>query len=287
MQLFLDMTINGVVLATSIMLIGIGFMLLHSILRIDNLAQGEMFMLAAMLTWYFTIHLHISYAIAIIISIIIVILLGILIEKYTFRKFRGDLLSSLILSMGLVFILQRSSLLVFGIETKKIPPVFPGIVSIGGVQLAADRIVVSLISLVTVVGLVIFVKLFKAGWGMRALAQDENAARLQGVSLKGICILTAALASAIAAIAGGLSAPLFVIYPGMGFPLLLKGLVAITIGGLGSMAGAILGSLIVGLVESYISTVISIEISQIVLFGILSFILIVKPSGIFGNPFER
>jgi branched-chain amino acid transport system permease protein len=121
---------------------------------------------------------------------------------------------------------------------------------------------------------------------MRAVAQDEEAARLQGVSIRYICTLTMALACGLGAIAGGLMAPVFMIVPTMGLPFLLKTIIAITLGGIGSIGGAILGSIIVGMVESYFSTLIAIEVAYIVLFGILSLILIVRPGGFFGTPYE-
>ena len=286
MQLIMEMTINGMMLATSMMLVGLGFTLLHSILRVVNLAHGEFYMMAAMLVWYFMFTYHLSYPLTILISMGIVIAFGLLVERYALRKFRGDLLSGLIVSMGLVFILQQGALLVFGTETKNLPSAFPGTVTFAGIQISKERVVISLISLVVITVLLIFVNRFKAGRAMRAVAQDEDAARLQGVSIRYICTLTMALACGLGAIAGGLMAPVFMVVPTMGLPFLLKTVIAITLGGIGSIGGAIIGSIIVGMVESYFSTLIAIEIAYIVLFGILSLILIVKPGGLFGTPYE-
>lgn len=286
MQLFIEMTVNGMVLATSLMLVGLGFTLLHSILRVVNLAHGEFYMLGAMLVWYLMFNYHLSYPLTILISMAITIALGLLVERYSLRKFRGDMLSGLIVSMGLVFIMQQGALLGFGTETKNLPAVFKGLITIAGIQLAKERVVVSLISLAVIGFLVIFVNRFKAGRAMRAVAQDEDAARLQGVSIRYICTLTMALACGFGAIAGGLMAPVFMVYPTMGLPFLLKAMIAIVLGGIGSIGGAVLGAIIVGMVESYVSTLIAIDVAYIVLFGILSLILIVKPGGFFGTPFE-
>jgi len=286
MQLIMEMTINGMMLATSMMLVGLGFTLLHSILRVVNLAHGEFYMLAAMLVWYVMSSYHLSYPLTILISMAIVIAFGLFVERFTLRKFRGDLLSGLIVSMGLVFILQQGALLTFGTETKNLPSAFPGTVTLAGIQISKERVVISLISLVVITVLLLFVNRFKAGRAMRAVAQDEEAARLQGVSIRYICTLTMALACGLGAIAGGLMAPVFMIVPTMGLPFLLKTIIAITLGGIGSIGGAILGSIIVGMVESYFSTLIAIEVAYIVLFGILSLILIVRPGGFFGTPYE-
>ena len=286
MQLLIEMTINGMMLATSMMLVGLGFTLLHSILRVVNLAHGEFYMLAAMLVWYFMSTYHLSYPLAILISMVIVIAFGLLVERYALRKFRGDLLSGLIVSMGLVFILQQGSLLFFGTETKNIPSAFPGNLTFAGIQISKERVVISLISLAIIMVLIIFVNRFKAGRAMRAVAQDEDAARLQGVSIRYISTLTMALACGLGAIAGGLMAPVFMVVPTMGLPFLLKTVIAITLGGIGSIGGAVLGAIIVGMVESYVSTLISIEIAYIALFGILALILVVKPGGFFGTPYE-
>ena len=137
-----------------------------------------------------------------------------------------------------------------------------------------------------IVVLIVFVNRFKAGRAMRAVAQDEDAARLQGVSIRYISTLIMALACGLGAIAGGLMAPVFMIVPTMGLPFLLKTVIAITIGGIGSIGGAVLGALIVGMVESYVSTLISIEVAYIALFGMLALILVVKPGGFFGTPYE-
>ncbi len=286
MQLIIEMTINGVMLATSMMLVGLGFTLLHSILRIVNLAHGEFYMLAAMLVWYAMSSYHLSYPVAILISMAIVIAFGLVVERYALRRFRGDLLSGLIVSMGLVFILQQGSLLFFGTETKNIPSAFPGSLAFAGVQVSKERVMISLISLAIIAVLIVFVNRFKAGRAMRAVAQDEDAARLQGVSIRYISTLIMALACGLGAVAGGLMAPVFMIVPTMGLPFLLKTVIAITLGGIGSIGGAVLGALIVGMVESYVSTLISIEIAYIVLFGILALILVVKPGGFFGTPYE-
>jgi branched-chain amino acid transport system permease protein len=286
MQLIMEMTINGMMLATSMMLVGLGFTLLHSILRVVNLAHGEFYMMAAMLVWYLTSTYHLSYPLTILISMGIVIAFGLLVERYTLRKFRGDLLSGLIVSMGLVFILQQGALLAFGTETKNLSSAFPGTVTLAGIQISKERVVISLISLVVITVLLFFVNHFKAGRAMRAVAQDEDAARLQGVSIRYICSLTMALACGLGAIAGGLMAPVFMIVPTMGLPFLLKTIIAITLGGIGSIGGAILGSIIVGMVESYFSTLIATAVAYIVLFGILSLILIVRPGGFFGTPYE-
>lgn len=286
MQLFFEMTLNGMVLATSMMLVGLGFTLLHSILRVVNLAHGEFYMLGAMLVWYLMSTYHLSYPLTILISMGIVIALGLLVERYTLRKFRGDLLSGLIVSMGLVFIMQQGALLGFGTETKNLPAVFKGLITIAGMQIATERVVITLISLAVIGFLVIFVNRFKAGRAMRAVSQDEDAARLQGVSIRYICTLTMALTCGLGAIAGGLMAPVFMVYPTMGLPFLLKAMIAIVLGGIGSIGGAVLGAIIVGMVESYVSTLIAIDIAYVVLFGILSLILIVKPGGLFGTPFE-
>ena len=281
-QDILVMVINGLSSGLTLMLVALGLTLVFGILHVINLAHGELYMLGAYCVWWLSELMGFNYWLAIVTAMILIAFLGILIERYLFRRFRAVMVPSLVVSIGLMLFLQSSVLLSTGMGDKVIKSVFHGQVTFLGTSLSLERIVIGIIAIVLVIVVILFLKYARAGQAIRAVAQDAEAAGLHGISLNSVSRLTMIIGCALAAAAGGLLGPVFYLDYMMGFPVLLKALLAIVLGGMGSVGGVILGSLVIGLVHSFATTLIGPEIAEIILFLIIIFILLIKPSGFFG-----
>lgn len=282
-QNIMVIVINGLSSGLTLMLVALGLTLVFGILHIVNLAHGELYMLGAYCVWWLSELVGFNYWVAIALAMIIIAFLGIFIERYLFRRFRAIMVPSLVVSIGLMLFLQSSILLGTGMGEKTIKSVFHGQVSFLGTSLSLERLVIGAVATVLVIAVMLFLKYARAGYGIRAVAQNAEAASLHGISLNSISRLTMIIGCSLAAVAGGLLGPVFHVEYMMGFPVLLKALLAIVLGGMGSVGGVILGCLVIGLVESFAITLIGPEIAEIILFLIIAFILLIRPSGFFGS----
>ncbi|MFH1625341.1 MAG: branched-chain amino acid ABC transporter permease [Pseudomonadota bacterium] len=281
-QDILIMTLNGLSSGLTLMLVALGLTLVFGILHIINLAHGELYMMGAYCVWWLSERMGVNYWLAIVVAMIIIAFVGVLMERHIFRPFRGILIPSLVVSIGLMLFLQSSILLSTGMGEKVIEPVFHGHLTLLGVSLSFERVMIGVIAIVLVAGVLLFLKYARTGQAIRAVAQNAEAAGLQGISLNSISRITMIMGCSLAAAAGGLLGPIFYLDYLMGFPVLLKALLAVVIGGMGSVGGVILASLIIGVVESFAITLIGPEIAEIILFLMVIVILLIRPSGFFG-----
>ena len=283
--MILQIFVNGIMTGMTITLIALGLSLVFGILHIINLAHGEIYMLGGFGIWWFSAECGINYVLAAAITVTLVAFLGILIERLLLKPFRGNLASGLIVSVGLMLILQTSALLVFGIADKAVPTpsVLEGTVSPFGISLPIARLSIIVIAGLLVLVLHLFIKYAKYGQAMRAVAQDEEAAALQGININLICSLAMGIGCGLAAAAGCLMGFLFYVQPFMGAMLLMKALAAIVLGGMGSIPGTIVGGLIIGLVDSFGSTLLNTIIASMLVFLVMIVVLLVRPTGLFGH----
>lgn len=242
-------------------------------------------MLGAFGFWLFFARINFNFFLSLVLSMTTIGVLGIIIERSFFKPFRGNLLPSFIISIGLIMILQTSALLVFGIKDKSVstPSVLEGVIRIGSVVLSKERLVVILISAALVVLLYLFLSRSKPGLAMRAVAQDGEAAALQGISIDGASSLAMGIGCALAAAAGSLMAPIFYVNCTIGAVPVMKAFVVIILGGMGSFVGSIIGGFMVGFVESFASTLLGGPVAAMMIFGILVLVLIIRPTGLLGH----
>jgi len=277
--------VNGIMSGSILILVALGLTMIFGIMHIVNFAHGELYMLGAFCLWIFFAELQVPYILALILSMIIISGLGMVIERFLFKPFRGDLAPSFIISLGLVMLLQTGTLLGFGIEDKAAPTPsgFQGMIHFGGAVLSKERLFVILISFILMAGVWLFIQRTKPGQAMRAVAQDPDAAALQGISIDATASLAMGVGCALAAAAGCLMAPIFYINPYMGAVPIMKAFVVIILGGLGSIGGAFIGGFIIGFVDSFGSTYLSAPIASMMAFGILILVLIFRPQGLYGH----
>jgi branched-chain amino acid transport system permease protein len=272
---------NGFVLSCYYILIALGLNLIMGIMHIVNFAQGTVYMLSAMLLYILCVELGLHYILAGAPSIVATALLGILMERFLFRRLLGQFLPSLVMSLGLLLAIEGAVWLRFGIISKAIPTVFRGTFSVLGAFVSYERLVVIIGSLLLIGGLFVFIRHTKAGKAIRAVEQNREAAILHGIEISAICRLVFTVSFGLSAAAAFLVSPMLVIDPNIGHTPLLKGLVIIVLGGMGSVTGTLAGGFIIGFIESTVSSLFDPTIASIASFVILMAILLVRPSGLF------
>lgn len=274
---------NGLMLAFLYMLIAIGLTLIFGIMNIVNFAHGELLMLGAFAAFYFFGMWGVNYFATLLIAMMLVGFLGILIERGLLRHFQAKPLGSVIVTVGLLMVLQTAATLVFGPLDKPVPSAFHGIARFLGVVITHQRLATIVFSVALIGGLYLFLQRTKTGRAMRATTQDNEAAVLQGIDVGRIRSLGMFVGCALAAAAGVFMGPIFYINPFMGLPPLLKAFAVVIIGGLGSIPGAIVGGLIIGFIESFGSTFVDPLMASVMSFAILILVLVIRPSGLWGH----
>ncbi|MFR7591131.1 MAG: branched-chain amino acid ABC transporter permease [Longibaculum sp.] len=283
---FLTQIINGLSAGGMYALVAIGYTMVYGIAKMINFAHGEIIMVGAYLTYVVFSILGMPVIVAIIASILGCAMLGVVTEKVAYKPLRNSSsLSVLITAIGVSYLLQNLFLIIFGSAAITFPDFLPsGQLSFGGLSISY----VSLLSLVLTgtctVLLLFFINKTKLGKAMRAVSEDKGAAELMGINVNQTISMTFAIGSGLGAIAGiiyGLSYSL--INPYLGAMLGIKAFIAAVLGGIGSVPGAMVGGLIIGVAEAFTVSYISSTFSDAVVFGILIFILLVKPAGLFGH----
>lgn len=282
-ELFAQLIVNGLAIGMIYVLVASGLIILLGVVRIFNFAHAEFYMLGAFITFGACEILHLNFFLSIIIAMVLVTLLGALCYKYIFRFLQGDLLLCTGASIGLSMILMRGALLGFGTEERGLHPPFTGNMGIGFVSLPVEKVMAIVLCLAVMIGLYFLLLRTKVGKAMRAVKQDAEVAALQGINTRKIYTVAFACACALAALAGGIVAPVFSVTPSMGHAIFLKCLMVLTVGGMQSMVGGVIGGVVVGLVTSFGMFYVG-GLTEILIFGIIGVILAFKPYGIFGMP---
>jgi branched-chain amino acid transport system permease protein len=275
--------LNGLAAGWIYVLVALGLMLIFSILGIVQLAHGELYMLGAYGTYYFFSLFGLNFWLALLISAILVSALGLILERFLFRPFSGNFELALIVAMGLMILLQTIGIVAFGGYNQSMPSIIPGVLVIWGFRLSIDRLLAILVGIVLVTGLFIMIQRTRIGQAMLAVSQDMYAAALQGVDVNRVSAVAFAIGSALAAIAGSLMGCILSITPAMGSFAISKGIAVIILGGLGSIPGAIVGGLILGLVDGIIPPLLSSTVAAIISFLVIIILLLLRPRGLFGH----
>lgn len=279
----LQIFLNGCQLSSVYILVALGFTLIFGILHIVNIAHGSIYMLGGYMMWLLFASLKVNYFVSLVLTVILIGIIGIGIERVIFRKLRGMLMPTIIASIGLMQVIEQSTLLTFGINDKIIPNPFPGLLSFWGTFFPTQRMIIMLIGIGVTVALVLWVQKTKSGLAMRAVALDRETASLYGISSHRFGTLAFAMGCGLAGAAGALVGPLFFVNPHMGDTPLLKSFIIIIIGGLGSISGTILAGVLLGFVDSFVATLLDSVIAAMVGFAMIIVVLLFKPTGFFGH----
>jgi len=280
---FTQTLLNALMLASVYVLMASGFTLIYSIMHIVNFAHGEIYMLGAFAVYYFSMEYHLNFFLALVLAILVVGVLGILLERVLFLPMQQAHLPQVILSLGLAMALQGIASVAFGAGDKPVDGPFDTVLRFGGAAISMERLIIIPISVAIMITLFAFVKWTRTGQAMRAVAQDSDAAALQGIDVAFISCLAFGVGCALASAAGALIAPVFYVNPFMGGSVIMKAFIIICLGGMGSISGAAVGGLILGFVDSFGATLFGNSVANIIGFALLIIILLVRPQGLFGR----
>lgn len=285
---FLNNLINGLSLGSIYAVIALGYTMVYGIAKMLNFAHGDVIMIGGYVVFIATTGLGLNSWIAIVLSVIVCTLLGITIEKVAYKPLRqASSLAVLITAIGVSYFLQNIALLLFGSR----PVSFTSVINIPSITLFDEQIVISgetstaiIISILIVIGLSLFISKTKSGRAMLAVSEDKGAAQLMGVDVNRTISLTFAIGSALAAVAGVLLCSAYPILSNTtGAMPGIKAFVAAVFGGIGSIPGAMIGGLLIGVIEILGRAYISPQLSDAIVFAVLILVLMIKPTGILGK----
>jgi branched-chain amino acid transport system permease protein len=275
--------VNGLLASLIYVIMALGFTLIFGIMRIVNFAHGEFYMLGAMVVLFLFGALGWPFYLAVIAGGVISALLGVVLERLLFRPLVGDELSGMIMSLAVGIILQSIALIAFGPAEQSMARPFSGTWSLVGAAVPWDRTVVAICSLLILAVFYLFLKYSRLGLAMQAVAQDPQTASLMGIESGVVYAAAFGIACLLAGLAGGLMAPIYTVGPYMGELPMLKAFVVVILGGLGSLPGAVLGGLLIGLSESVLTTVFNSTAALIASFVIVLLVVITRPTGLLGR----
>lgn len=283
---FLAQIINGLSTGGMYALVAIGYTMVYGIAKMINFAHGEIIMVGAYIAYVVSSMFGMPPYVSVVVSIIGCALLGVVTEKIAYKPLRNSGgLAVLITAIGVSYLLQNLFLIIFGSAAITFPTYIPsGAINILGLSITYVSLLSLVLTFVCTGLLLLFINKTRLGKAMRAVSEDKGAAELMGINVNNTISLTFAIGSGLGAIAGviyGMSYSL--INPYLGAMLGIKAFIAAVLGGIGSIPGAMIGGLIIGVAESFTIAYISSSFSDAVVFGILIFILLVKPAGLFGK----
>jgi branched-chain amino acid transport system permease protein len=285
---FLSYLARGISLGSVYALIALGYTMVYGIAKMLNFAHGDVIMVGGYVVFFTFCKGGLHPILAIILAMGICMILGITIERIAYRPLRGaSSLSVLITAIGVSYFLQNGAMLMWKSDPKSFTSVVklkPLVLFDGQLQISAESIVTILVSVVIMVVLIWFVQYTKPGHAMQAVSEDRGAAQLMGINVNGTISLTFAIGSALAAIAGVLLCSAYpVVTPYTGAMPGIKAFVAAVFGGIGSIPGAMVGGILLGVIEILGRAYISSQVADAIVFGVLIIVLLVKPSGLFGK----
>lgn len=288
MTFFIQVLFNGLTIGALYVMMALGFTLIFGIIRIVNFAHGEFYMFGAFLVYsLFGIWKVLGYLPALLIVAPLIGLLGMLFERTLFKPIRETERPgghrALICSFAMAIGMQHVAALIWGVEELSIPPVYKGTFKVFSIFLPVERVAVVGFTFLILIAFYLMLKKSKLGLAMEAVVQDRDAAEIQGIRVNRIYTLSFGVGTLLAGAAGGLVGPVFSLNPFIGGQPLLKAFMAVILGGLGNVTGAIVGGIMIGISESFLSTYFGGAIAVLMTFVVIMIIMVVKPSGLFGE----
>ena len=290
---FISYLINGISLGSVYAIIALGYTMVYGIAKMLNFAHGDVIMVGAYIVLTCVTGAGLNPIVAIIIATIACTIFGVVIEGVAYRPLRNAAspLAVLITAIGVSYLLQNLALLIFGSNTKS----FPEVIKLPNLKLAGGKLTITGTTILTIVlcivimaGLMLFINKTKAGQAMLAVSEDKGAAQLMGINVNKTISMTFAIGSALAAIAGVLLCSAYAsLTPYTGSMPGIKAFVAAVFGGIGSVPGALIGGIILGIIEILGKAYISSQLADAIVFAVLIVVLLVKPTGILGKNIQE
>ena len=290
---FVSYLINGISLGSVYAIIALGYTMVYGIAKMLNFAHGDVIMIGAYVIFMMLTKAGVSPWLAVVIGIVVCTILGITIEKIAYKPLRGasSSLSVLITAIGVSYFLQNSALLIFGADPKS----FINVITVPSITFADGELTITGTAIVTIIvciiimsALMFFINKTKPGRAMKAVSEDRGAAELMGVNVNATISLTFAIGSGLAAVAGLLLCSAYPsLTPYTGSMPGIKAFVAAVFGGIGSIPGAMIGGVLLGIIEIFGKAYISSQVADAIVFAVLIIVLLVKPTGLFGKNIQE
>jgi branched-chain amino acid transport system permease protein len=283
-DLFLQQLLNGMTLGGIYSLVALGLTLVYGIFAIPNFAHGAFYMAGALASFYLSTVLGLGYWSSMLVSAACVALLAVVAERLVFNPLRkAPELSPMIAAIGLLLFLEAGAQALSGTDFHRMAAPYPGVVEWNGVIAPIQRLLIIAGAFGLVIALQLFLHRTVLGATILAVAQNREGASLVGIDPKRVGMATFAISGALAAVAATLYAPINLVYPAMGDLVILKAFVIIILGGMGSVPGAVVGGLIIGLAESFGAFYVSPDYQDLIAFILLVAILSLRPQGLFSK----
>jgi branched-chain amino acid transport system permease protein len=282
-QTILQAVINGLALGWIYVLMALGLTLIFGVMDIMQFAHGEIYMLGAYVVFYLTSSLGLPLLPSTALSMLLMGALGVVLERSVFRPLKKDWTAAVVAATGLTLILQSGAVVAFGLYERSIPVLAEGSLSIMGSVVPKDRLAAVVVAILLSLLLYSFLRMTRYGQAMVASAQSPEGAILQGINPNKMAALAMAIGSALAASGGALAGSLFELSPYMGGMPLVKGMTIIVLGGMGSLPGAFIGGMILGLVDGVVPVLFGHAWASMLPLLLVVLVLIIKPRGFFGH----
>lgn len=286
MDQFLQQLINGLSLGSIYALVALGYTMVYGIIKLINFAHGDVYMIGAYVAFWVTTYFGFSFLPALITCMLVCGVLGVLIERIAYKPLRkAPRITALITAIGVSYVIEYTTQFFMGTAVKTYPPLLPSTTwQLGPVTISYLQLVIFSVTLILCIMLTLIIQKTKIGRAMRAVSADENAAKLMGINVDNTISFTFFLGSALAGAAGILvgiyynsATPLMGMIPG------LKAFVAAVFGGIGSIPGAMIGGLFIGICETLVTAFGGSMYRDAIVYGILILVLIIRPAGLFGK----
>ena len=284
MNEFLQQILNGLAIGSVYTLVALGLTVVFGILGIAHFAHGSLAMFGGYLTFVFSTSMGLSFFASIAMAMPVGAVMGMLIERLAYRPVRdAPHINAFIIALGLTMMLEGGNLLLFGADQVIIQTPYQQVFDFGGIFVAQLRMVVIVTAVILVAVVTLLLLKTKTGKSVRAVAQNRHAAVLMGVNVNFVSSVVFAISSALGVAAGALIGALLALAPGVGESFAVKGFAVLILGGLGSLPGAILGGLVLGVSESLAAGFLSSAYKDVISFLIMILVLLVMPQGLMGK----
>lgn len=276
-------TVNGLIIGLLYLLMAVGFTLVFGVMRMVNFAHGEFYMLGTFGAYFLTTQAQLPFLAAVGLTFAGTVVIGAILEWFVLKPFRRDELNGMIVTIGLAIVLQNLALMFFGPDPLSMPSIARGATRLGSVAIPNSRIYVVVFALIVLALLYGFLRHSRPGRALRAVVEDFEIASIQGIRARIYYPLGFGIGVGLAAVAGALMAPLFSVSAFSGATPLLKAFIVVVLGGLGSIPGAVVAGLVLGLLESYAGLFIGGSAADMLIFVIVISMLVFRPRGLLGK----
>jgi len=286
-QLLIQTIANAIAVSSMYALIAVGLTLAFGVMQMANLAHGHFFMLGAYTVYALYAKGGWPFWPAVAAAMVVGAVIGLAVERGIFRPLRGDVVAGFIATAGLMFVFEVFCGEVWGWgHMRTIPSPYMHPFKIMGASVAFQRVLVIPFAIVCIGGLMIFMRWFRSGQALRAVAQDPETASLQGININRMTALALAIAGALAGIAGGLMSTIYAVTPALGGHIILPALIVVIVGGMGSIGGVVLASIIMGFVMTFVTTLVDGVTALMVSVAVMALILPIRPQGLMGRAID-